>query len=583
MKTVVIVESPNKVAKIQGYLGPEYVVLATCGHLTQIRDSGAFNMGIDIGTFKIHYELMRSKISVLQKIMDEVEKCDCVILATDLDREGEFISSTLFARLQGFNKPIKRITFSEITKAALMRALDSPRDINTDMVKSQETRAVMDKIVGYTISPLLSSIFNVRGLSAGRVQSVMIKIITDREQAIETFKPETYFTIAVPLSFNEQPFQTKFERKISTKEDADQVKAFLTDPSTTYTVNKVTAKNEKVSPPPPFTTSTLGQYMAKKFKFDADKTAGIAAKLFELGAITYPRSDSPSISEEALSALLKYLKDNKLQTPSKPYDYKSKNQNSQEAHECIRPTNLSVATISGTQDEKTVYSVIRQQFIACQMAPAVYATLKIAIDAKGSKKETLSTSGKTLKSPGFLSYLGVQDNSQINIPDLKKGDICTLSGVITPIEKQTKPPARFNESDLLKTLERMEIGRPSTTPALIRKILDRKYVEKIDGIYHPMEMGRKIVNQLSGKFDFMDYDFTVQIEKKLDLIAEGKETYLNTMRTFYDGLSKQISAMYEAEKFDICSCGGVFKERTSKDGKVFFGCSNYPSCSNIKR
>jgi DNA topoisomerase-1 len=563
----------------------EYHCIASYGHITQIRDSGVFNMGIDVNkNFEIHYEISPNKVATLQKIMDKVEECDSVLIGSDPDREGEGIAFALFSKLKGFNKPIKRITFSEITKAALMKALASPRDLDLSLVAAQECRNVLDKIVGYRVSPMISSILGGKSpLSAGRVQSIMIKIITDREQAIEQFQPETYFTIAVPLSFNDQLFQTKFERKISTKEDADQTKAFLTDPSTTYTVNKVTAKNEKVSPPPPFTTSTLGQYMAKKFKFDADKTAGIAAKLFELGAITYPRSDSPSISEEALSALLKYLKDNKLQTPSKPYNYKSKNQNSQEAHECIRPTNLSVATISGTQDEKTVYSVIRQRFIACQMAPAVYATLKIAIDAKGSKKETLSTSGKTLKSPGFLSYLGVQDNSQINIPDLKKGDICTLSGVITPIEKQTKPPARFNESGLLETLERMEIGRPSTTPALIRKILDRKYVEKIDGIYHPMEMGRKIVNQLSGKFDFMDYDFTVQIEKKLDLIAEGKETYLNTMRTFYDGLSKQISAMYEAEKFDMCSCGGVFKERTSKDGKVFFGCSNYPSCSNIKR
>jgi len=578
---LIIVESPNKCRTLKACLDDEFQVIASFGHINKIANKGKDNLGIDIDhNYKITYELMEDKVSVLQQILDMAAISDHIYIASDPDREGEAIAAAVYDRIVGFGKPIQRISFHELTKKAVLEAISKASDINKSLVAAQEARSALDKIVGYLGSRYLMTSLGSNRLSAGRVQSVVLRLLVDREKEIEGFKPETYFTIQVGLE-STQVFQTKYDKKVTTQEKADQLKLFFEDPITTYTVTKVAAKTEKVNPPPPFTTSTLQQYMAKKHKFAADRTADICQILFEGGYITYHRTDSPAISEDALAMVRDWIKLNKLDHPSKSYIYKAKGENAQEAHECIRPTDINAVVVSANSDQQLVYQAIRKFFIACQLNPAIFNTLKVNIEAKNTAKETLLASGKAIKDPGFFAFLGVQDQNKIDIPNLEKGQSLKYNSIVVE-KKQTKAPSRYSEANLLEVLDKMEIGRPSTTPNIIKKIVERNYSEKKNEIHHPTEKGFDVCKILTdSNFTFMDYKFTADLEKRFDLIVDGKENYFNTVDSFYKEFKTQLNGLYK-DRLNIrtCGCGGVMTKRNGENGE-FMGCSNYPYCRNV--
>jgi DNA topoisomerase-1 len=584
-KVLLIVESPNKCSKIKSFLPDNYTVIASNGHLNKIKNCSFMNMGIELNRgFKILYELIPGKINILQNILDNVETHDTILLFGDDDREGQAINFHTYERIKGYdNKKIKIIKSDKIEKAAILKAISEATDIDMNVVYSQMARSAIDKICGYMVSPYLAKTTGIKNISAGRVQSIIVKLIRERENEIINFKPEDYWTFQIPLSFNSIDFTAKYESRITSQKQADDLLSYLTDKNTIFTTTKSVGKLEKFNPQPPFDTNNMISYMGKRYKFEPDKTLSIAQTLFESGMISYHRSDSISSSPEELKNLIEYIKTQNLPLPPKPYIYKNKQENSQQAHTAIHPLDLSATKVFGGSDANLLYSVIRQQFICSQLKYAQYNTLKVSIDAvNGKKKETLVCSGKSLKDPGFLTFLNVQDKSQINIPDLKKGDICLLQSNPIVEKKHTNPKSRFSISTLISTLKEMEVGRPSTVSGILKKVLDKKYIELRDGIYHPMEIGINIVNEIDNKFDFMDYEYTADIEKKLDLIASGEKTYFDTVNNFYNKFKSQLDALYKIKGFDICKkCGGVIVERLSKDGKEFKGCSNYPLCKNI--
>ena len=578
---VLIVESPNKIKSLKKYLPENFDVVASVGHINTIANKGKYNLGIDIDRkYKIQYSLMPEKSSVVQRIMDAVEHTDVVYIASDPDREGEAIAQAIYDRIKDFDKPIHRVRFQEITKKAVNEAISHPTTINTNLVHAQEARAALDKIVGFLASQYLFVTVGEKNLSAGRVQSVVLRLIVEREKEISEFKPETYFTIDVTLDKN-QKFIAKYEEKLNDKKKAETIKEFLQNKETSYTVASVEAKQAKVHPAPPFETSSLQQHMAKKFKFPADKTASCCQSLFEGGHITYHRTDSPAISDDALQNLLQWIDTNKLKRPSKAYVYKSKSETAQEAHECIRPTDIFVESAGSTPDEQLVYKTIRQYFIACQLSPAIFDTLKVKIEAKnGKQKQKLSSSGKALKEKGFLEFLKIEDKNEINIPSLSKNDTVSFVSVLLE-EKKTKAPSRFSEANLLDTMKKLEIGRPSTTPNIIKKLQERQYSDKNNEIHAPTERGNRIFGFLKD-FGFIDYKFTANIEKRLDDIAEGKDTYLAVVDSFFKEFKSQLDSMYAKSNISHCKCGGMFVKRASKTGS-FFGCTNYPYCKETKQ
>ena len=583
---LVIVESPTKSKKLVEYLpAPEYKILACMGHIDEIKNEGMYNLGIDVRSrYEITYCIKSNRIKQLSEIMSACESADEIFIATDPDREGEAIGQAIYKRIQNYKKPTKRIRFHEITKTEVMKAFTEASDIDDRLVFAQEARAALDKIVGWLGSNYLRQTFK-ENLSAGRVQSVVTRLVVDRENEIKNFEPETYYTIAVRLK-KDTEFNTKYEERVTDKKVADSVSAFFADPNTKFIVKSVKAVAKKVNPNPPFTTATLQQHMAKTQKFPLDKTAEVCQKLFESGHITYHRTDSPAISEEALKMVIDHIDSLGLKRPKKPYHYKAKEASAQEAHECIRPTNLSITEddMMLNKNEILVYTAIKKRFIACQLNPAIYNTLEVKIEGVGDKrKESLHTSGKSLADPGFLEFLEIVDNSSIDIPNLAKSDIATYVSH-NQEEKKTKPPSRYSEFALSETLVKMGIGRPGTLPGILVKVIERNYCEKPNEIWHPTETGYKIVKELIDRdFTFMDYKFTAGIEERLDAIAVGEDSYYMVVHSFFTMFKKQLDDVFRSKDIEICRCGGMMIKRKSKiDEREFFGCSNYPVCNNKK-
>ena len=589
MKTLVIVESPTKAEKIQSYLGEDYIVIATKGHIADLAKNGDYNLGIDLDKeYKPRYITSDDRVDILKEIVYAIKKCDDIVLCSDPDREGEAISYHVYNRIVDYNKPIKRAVFHEITKKAIQKAISESRDLDMNLIRAQEARRVLDRIVGFMASPYVCRTFDTKKLSAGRVQSVVTRLVVDKEKEILNFKPETYWTAQVTLTDKKSNFIAKYENKITSQKEADDIKSKLTGNNfdSVFEVIDVIDKEEKRNPPAPLITSSLQQVMSKQYKFSADKTAKVSQALFEAGYITYIRTDSPSISEDALQELRTYLKDNNLSHPAKPFRYESKG-NAQEAHECIRPTDITLSPSNNfamtDPDEKLLYEVVWKYFVACQMTPAVYNTLKVSLREKVSNT-LVKASGKALKDSGYMTVLGVSDDSKIDIPQLTKGQVVylTKNGVLVE-KKQTKPPARFNEATLLKTLEVAGIGRPSTYASLLTKINDRNYVEKKNEVYYPTELGTKVVDNLKAKFKFMDYDFTSKLEDRLDLIAAGKITYLETVDLFFKQFKVELNKAYTDSGYNICDkCDSPMVVRKSKTGD-FLGCSNFPNCRNLRK
>jgi DNA topoisomerase-1 len=583
---LVIVESPHKAQTIQTILGNgEYVVKACVGHIANLPSGSHYGIGVDFeNSYKPRYVLDDDKIQVLTELQNLAKKSDEILLFTDDDREGHAIAWHLQQRLEDVGKPIKRGVFKEITKSAIDKAINNLGPINMQIVRAQEARRVLDRIVGYMASPFLMNVLSNKKLSSGRVQSVVTKMIVEREEEIENFVPKDYWTIDCLLSNDDSTFfKARYDEKLLDANTANSVYNDLV--KSEFVVTEVIAKEEKKSPSPPLITSKLQQIMAQG-GVDPTDTMKAAQSLYESGYITYIRTDSVRTSDEALVSVREYIKDKKYTLPKVANKYAVKD-DSQNAHECIRPTDLSLEPGPDNYAfvdpiEKKVYKVIFDHFVASQMMPAVYNTLKVTLTSSvGGHK--VKASGKCLKDKGFYSVMGLNDASKIDIPLLSKGDKVKLFGKKPVLleKKQTQPPPRYAKHILISQLENKKIGRPATYASLLATLTTRNYVEAKGNVFYPTELGRTVTHLLDSHFNFMDYNFTQQMEAKLDEIEDGKLTYLQVMDEFFPKFKEELKEAYIRNNKSICpKCGSVLVDRHSRNGD-FTGCSNYPTCKFI--
>jgi DNA topoisomerase-1 len=585
MKTLVIVESPAKAEKIQAYLGKDFSVLASKGHITDLAKGGRFGLGVDVEKdFRPHYVLMEDKIDTLDALLAAAKKVDQIFVASDPDREGEAIAWHLAQRLADTGKPIKRMVFNEIKKAKLQQAVKDVRDIDMNLFHSQEARRILDRLVGFMASPFLMNFFGPK-LSAGRVQSVVTRMVIDREREIEAFIPEEFWTIQVVLSKDgKMGFNTKYVGRPTDEKTAMAAQAALSGKS--YIISEVSSDAEAKYPQPPLVTSTLQRIMSKEHGMSADRTMKAAQSLYEAGYCTYIRTDSVRVGEEAVQEVRAWLTANKYAIPTKPPVYKNKDA-VQDAHECIRPSDLTLLPKDNfaiiDPDEKLVYETIWKHFVASQMSPAIYDTLRVTAHVQSDKKTKVQTLGKAIKTKGFLEILGIEDNSKIEIPLLQMGDVCQLFGQI-PVQmekKQTQPPPRYSEDKLIKELVNKNIGRPATYAELLSKITTRNYVEKKGSVFHATDLGKKITDELVQFFTFMDYNYTAKMENQLDEIECGKINHIDMLKKFFPEFKKELDKAYLGRGAEMCTkCGSPMSVRTTKTGDKFLGCSGFPKCRN---
>lgn len=581
MKTLIIVESKAKAQSIQKYLGDDFEVQACYGHIADLPTN---QMGIDIkNNFEPTYMLMKDKVSTLQAILDSTKNCDNIILASDPDREGEKIAWDLNRYLKGFNKPIKRALFGEITKKGIKDGIKNKKEIDQNLVSSQENRRIIDRLVGFSCSPFISNHYKTN-LSSGRVQSAVTKLIVDLEKSIENFKREEFWNISAKFGTkNKQTFAAKFDIKIKDKAEADNYVDKISSEEG-FLVSSVQSQNKPKGPFAPLITIKLQQVMAKDHGWDAERTMKAAQFLYESGYITYLRTDSVRISDDALTPAREYLSSKGFAIPKSPMKYEDKG-NAQAGHECLRPTNIETSPDSGmlAGDEKKVYRTIFEHFLASQMTPAIYSTMQIRLVGIKNNKLVFKTSGRALKDPGYLAIFGDKEVGTIDLPILEKGEPVRLdTKSIKPEQKFTQPPSRYNDFTILEELEAKGIGRPATYASIIKTITARNYVEKQGATFRPTTIGRNITELLEQFFSFVSYDYTSNMEIKLDKIADGTLSSLEVLKEFYGEFKKQLDAAYIKDGHDICSCGGVMIKRKSKNNDEFFGCNQYPICRNTK-
>jgi DNA topoisomerase I len=587
MKTLVIVESPAKAEKIQTYLGKDFRVLASKGHITDLAKGGKFGLGVDVeDNFKPRYVLMEDKIDTLDALLAAAKKVDQIFVASDPDREGEAIAWHLAQRLADTGKPIKRMVFNEIKKAKLQQAVKDVREIDMNLFHSQEARRILDRLVGFMASPFLMNFFGPK-LSAGRVQSVVTRMVIDREREIEAFVPEEFWTIQVVLSKDSKAsFNTKYAGRPTDEKTALAAKAALAGKS--YIVSEVSSDEEARYPQAPLVTSTLQRIMSKEHSMSADRTMKAAQGLYEAGYCTYIRTDSVRVGDEAVQEVRDWLTTNKHPIPKKAPTYKNKDA-AQDAHECIRPSDLSLLPDSNfaiiDPDEKMVYETIWKHFVASQMTPAVYDTMKVTAHVQGDPQTRVQASGKALKAKGYLEILGIEDDSKIEIPLLHVGDTCALFGKI-PVQlekKSTQPPPRYSEDKLIKELVNKNIGRPATYADLLSKITARLYVEKKGSVFHATDLGKKITDELIQFFTFMDYNYTAKMEQQLDEIESGQVDHIDMLKKFFPDFKKELDRAYLGHGATMCEkCNSPMVVRTSKAGEKFLSCSGYPKCRNSR-
>jgi DNA topoisomerase-1 len=643
-KAIVIVESPAKVKTINKFLGTKFKVVSSMGHLIDLPKS---TLGVDIERdFEPKFIVVRDKQKHLTKLKKEMEGAKEIYVATDPDREGEAIGWNLMNHIGGDRK-IYRVTFQEITKDAVLKAFQKPREFDFKKINAQIARRILDRIVGYLISPLLWKKVGSR-LSAGRVQSVALRIVVDRERAIQAFVPQEYWQIAVDLQKNGVPdlLTANLEKidgeKSELKTQAQSAKIVEELKKEKYAISNITKREIKRNPNPPFITSTIQQEAFNKLRFNTGKTMMIAQQLYEgieleggeaVGLITYMRTDSVNTSLEAIDKVRSYIqKEYGAQyLPQEPNKYKSK-KSAQEAHEAIRPTDLSQKPKDIQkfldQDQYQLYELIWNRFIASQMTPAIFESRKIEVSAG---KYRFGVSGSVLLFDGFLSL--VRDNEEeeekkIDLAQYNEGDLLKLVE-IKPTQHFTKPPPRFSDASLVKALEEDGIGRPSTYASIIQTLVLRNYIIREKGYLSPTELGIKICDLLIEYFTkVMDITFTATMEESLDLVEEGELEYHKLLHNFYVPFKEELDHaekhMVKTQnfidkqcplcqrqmvekwgrrgKFLSCSgfpeckhaqpftsgvkcpeanCGGELVKRRSKRGSYFYGCSNYPKCTFI--
>ena len=606
-KALVIVESPAKSKTIKKILGDGYQIEASFGHVRNLPDNV---LGFDVNNdFKPTYVVIPEKKKVVTKLNDLAKRSDKIYLASDPDREGEAIAWHVRELLQVPDDKVFRIEFNEITPKAVKYAVEHSRQIDMDRVKAQQTRQILDKLVGYKLSPVLWKQLGNYRLSAGRVQSVALRMICQREEEIEAFIPQEYWSIHTIMDKDGKLFEAEVNKhknkkiEIKNEEEANKIKEFLLNPETEFIVDKVTKKETKRKPTAPFITSTLQRAASSKLGFGVSKTMQVAQKLYEgieiegtpVGLITYMRTDSVRISDDAHEMAKSFILQNygEKYYPATTNVYVKGKQNVQDAHEAIRPSYPERTPESIKQylqpDQYKLYKLIWDKFMSSQMAPAEIANK--TIDIKAGDYNLKAGTSKILFD-GFLKlYNDAEEDEKdadAKIPDLEQGDKVKCKE-ITPKQHFTQPPPRYNEASLVKALEEHGIGRPSTYATIITVIQTRKYVEKKDKALYPTLLGRTVCKQLVNQFaNIMDYKFTAGMEEKLDKIAEKKAVWNVVLKEFYTPFMEVVnSVMKTAQKVVIESdkkcpnCGKVMLVKTSRFGTQFLGCSGYPECKTI--
>lgn len=619
-KSLIIVESPAKIKTLQKFLGPEFVFASSIGH---IRDLPEKEFGIDLEDISPTYVIMPDKGNVITELKKNAKECDTVYLCPDPDREGEAIAWHIKEILPK-NTKTKRVTFNSITKEAVLKAIESPREINQALVDAQQARRILDRIVGYKISPILNRRIQRgkgAGVSAGRVQSVALKMVVDREKEIEAFTPVEYWNLAAILKLIDDPKtfkgnlysvdDKKIEKEmiegkdiflINNKETADSILSRMKEGS--YVIEKVVKKEKRRFPVPPFITSTLQQEASRHYGFSSARTMGVAQKLYEgidmgqegtEGLITYMRTDSVRMAPEAISEARNYIQ-NKFGAdylPESPKFYSSK-KSAQDAHECIRPTNLQHPPEKVepylTKEQFLIYKLIWRRFIASQMKPAVYDT--VSADISNHLGIVLRATGSVIKFEGFLAiYEELEDEEKEDeeskiLPDLKEGSPIEVLDYLSD-QAFTRPPPRFSEASLVKELEKSGIGRPSTYASIMNKIHSRDYTTKENGRLKPTELGRVIAAFLEQNFSqIMDVGFTAEMENSLEDIAQEKKDWKELIKKFWTNFSPIIDiALKEAfiprieTDIECPQCKEGKLQKIWFKNKYFYGCTNYPDCT----
>lgn len=605
---LVIVESPAKANTIKKFLGGSTKVVASMGH---IRDLPKSKLGVDIEhDFEPEYINIRGKGDLIKSLKKDAKQAKKVYIATDPDREGEAIAWHLAYILKDEKNKISRVTFNEITKNAVQKAIKEPRNIDMNVVDAQQARRVLDRIVGYKMSPLLWKKVK-RGLSAGRVQSVAVKLIVDRENEIEGFKPEEYWNIYAKLKDEKtkKQFEARFYGKngkkleIHSKQETDEVLEGIKNAK--YIVSEVKKGEKKRIPAPPFTTSTMQQEASRKLGFTLKKTMSVAQGLYEgvripekgtVGLITYMRTDSTRISDVARAAAKEYIVKNYGEKYYENRYYKT-NKEAQDAHEAIRPTYIDVnpEDIKDviTKDQYKLYKLIYNRFMASQMANAIYDTMAVNIKAN---EYDFKANGQAIKFKGFMTlYVEGTDAKEVvedgMLPELEEGNTEKLVE-LNPKQSFTEPPARYTEASLVKALEEKGIGRPSTYSPTITTILERRYIEKVQKQLMPTELGKIVNKLLTENFtDVINVEFTAKIENEFDEISEGKAEWKKMIRDFYGPFSIELDKVEkELEHVELVDevsdvpcekCGRMMVYKYGKYGK-FLACPGYPECKNAK-
>ncbi len=654
-KSLVIVESPAKAKTIQKYLGKDYVVLASKGHIRDLPKSG---MQIDIEkNYAPHYEILEDHKPIVTELKKAAKEVDEIFLAPDPDREGEAIAWHIAEELKGLKKPLRRVEFHEITKKGVQSGLNKPREVDDNRFKAQQARRILDRLIGYELSPVLWKRLcrrvNGHYLSAGRVQSAALRLIVDREEEIQAFVPQEYWPVDATLLGGAKPQFTAHlveaagvkvitptrdrsakatERTIANNLDAEKITADLK--TARYSVREIEKKERKRRAPPPYITSSLQRDASTRLGFSASRTMQVAQRLYEgidlggdgpVGLITYMRTDSTRISNDAIDAVRAYVT-NRFGTkfvPDKPNVFKTKG-NAQDAHEAIRPTSTDFHPDAVKKflkaDEQKVYRLIWERFLACQMVEAVYDSTTVHIDAKGANDSyALRASGQVLKFPGWLESQGASENAEggseqageesvkeagaaesedeasAMLPELTVGETLNLidpPGVATE-QKFTQPISRYNEGTLVKALEDLGIGRPSTYAEIVSKVLSRDYVEKKDRQLVPTKLGMAKTRGLRQRFpEVVDYEFTANIESNLDKVEAGESDWTKLVDSIYKPFHKLVKEEMSAkepgdgwpraEASDrICDkCGKPMMRRWGPNSD-FYACTGYPECKNI--
>ena len=619
---LVVVESPSKAKTINKYLGSEYKVISSLGHIIDLPKS---KLGVDIeNNYSPLYEVIKGKEKVIRELRSNAKKADKILLATDPDREGEAISWHIKNTIGKSNKNIERIVFHEITKPAILEALKHPRKIDENLVDAQQARRVLDRLVGYTLSPLLWKKIRY-GLSAGRVQSVALRLIVDREMERKEFKPEEYWSILVI------PSQSKVQRVKSSKFLSEDEKPKFEDGDFILEVKKVNGKTAQITnekdftdissvlekselevvdilekqitkkPNPPFTTSAFQQAAVNVLGMTSKNAMRAAQKLYENGLITYMRTDSLYLSEIAVTAARKLINNDfgKKYLPEKPNYYKNHSKSAQEAHEAIRPTHFETKTLPKTfsQQEQKIYDLIYRRALASQMAPAIFTQKTVTVKAASTgniKEISLTSTAQKCDFDGWMKLYKVGGNPELIkvLEKIKKGDKL-YSKEINGLQHFTQPPARYTEASLIKALEKYGIGRPSTYATIVSVIMQRDYVQKDGKYFFPTETGIVVINMLKNHFnEIVDIDFTAKMEGELDEIAEGKIKWQPMINSFFVPFSNRVKKKDKEikkedlvvlgesdEKCDIC--GKAMVKKLGRYG-VFLSCIDFPKCQGIK-